>query len=153
MSRVRLVVWHRLAPIVAFAVVAAALAAGRTPDLQTRIGDVEVLSDTQGIDFGPYLAQTLKAVRKSWFTLIPESVDAPVRKKGKVALEFAIKKDGHLTGMRLDESSGNVVLDRAAWAAISDLKVLPALPAEFKGDYLLLRIRFYYNQPPEGSAK
>lgn len=153
MSSVRAVVRHGLAPIVAFAVVAAVLAGGRTADLQTRIGAVEVLTDTRGVDFGPYLAQTIRTVRENWFRLIPERVDAPLRMRGKVAIEFAIKKDGHVAGMKLAEPSGNVVLDRAAWAGTSASDPLPPLPVEFKGDYLSLRIRFYYNQPPEGSTK
>jgi TonB family protein len=152
-SRLRTVVWHRLAQVVAFSVITAVLSDGRTADVQTRIGAVEVLSDTQGVDFGPYLAQAIKTVRENWFKSIPERVDAPVRMKGKVAIEFAVRKDGHVAGMKLAEPSGNVTLDRAAWAGISGSDPLPPLPAGFGGGYLSLRIRFYYNQPPDASTK
>jgi len=144
---------HRLAPILAFSVFSAVLAGGRAPDLQTRIGGVELLTNTQGVDFRPYLLQSVNIVLKNWAKSIPESINAPVRMKGKVAIEFAVKKDGHVTGIKLAESSGNSLLDRAAWAGIYASGPWPPLPTEFNGDYIALRIRFEYNQPPEVAAK
>jgi TonB family protein len=141
------------ASIAVFVVSVALLANGRTSDLQTRIGAVEVLADTQGVDFAPYLAQAVKRVRENWFKLIPEKVDAPVRMKCRVAVEFAVNRDGHITGMKLAEPSGNVLLDRAAWAGIAASTPYPSFPTGFKGDYLSLRIRFHYNQPPDSAAK
>jgi hypothetical protein len=42
-------------------------------------------------------------------------------------------------------SSGDVALDRAAWAGISYSNPFPPLPSEFHGPYLGLRIHFFYN--------
>jgi TonB family protein len=95
-----------------------------------RFDSVEIISDTQGTDFGLYLADVLRTVRENWRRLIPESAES---KKGKVAIEFAIKKDGQLAGMKLVGESGNVMLDRAAWAGITGSAPLPPLPTEFKG--------------------
>ena len=36
-------------------------------------GNVEILSDTRGIDFGPYLQRILRDIRSNWYNLIPES--------------------------------------------------------------------------------
>ena len=58
------------------------------------LGNLEVLSDTQGVDFGPYLSRVVDAVRRNWYTLIPEAARAPLLKRGKVAIEFAILPDG-----------------------------------------------------------
>jgi TonB family protein len=66
-------------------------------------------------------------------------------KQGKVAIEFAILKDGKVAGMALAGSSGDVSLDRAAWGGITNSNPFPPLPAEFRGQYLALRFRFYYN--------
>ena len=66
-------------------------------------------------------------------------------KKGKLAIEFAITKDGKVPDMRLTSSSGDVALDRAAWAAIVASSPFPPLPSDFTGPYLALRFRFYYN--------
>jgi TonB family protein len=111
---------------------------------EKRLDSVEVLSDRQGVDFGPYLQDVARTVRTNWHRAVPERVEAPVRQKGKVTIEFSVKRDGKVAGMKLAESSGNVPLDRAAWAGIFASDPLPPLPVEFKGEYLALRFRFYY---------
>jgi TonB family protein len=108
-------------------------------------GNLEVLSDTMGVDFGPYLARVLHDVRNNWYNLIPEVARAPLMKKGKVSVQFAILKDGSVAGMRLDAPSGDVSLDRAAWGGITASNPFPPLPSEFRGQYLRLLFHFYYN--------
>jgi outer membrane biosynthesis protein TonB len=108
-------------------------------------GGLEVLSDTMGVDFGPYLARVLQNVRENWYNLIPEVARPPLMKKGKLAIEFAITKDGSVAGMRLVATSNDVALDRAAWGGITASNPFPPLPSEFKGQYLALRFYFYYN--------
>jgi outer membrane biosynthesis protein TonB len=109
-------------------------------------GPVDILSDTMGVDFGPYLQRVVHDVRLNWYNLIPESARAPLMKKGKVSIEFAIKKDGTVAGMHyVDPTSGDVALDRAAYGGITASNPFPPLPSEFGGQYLLLRFTFYYN--------
>jgi len=107
-----------------------------------QLGALDILSDTQGVDFGPYLQRILQDVRENWYHLIPESAEM---KKGKLAIEFAITKDGQVADMRLVASSGDVALDRPAWGSITASNPFPPLPSEFTGPYLSLRFRFYYN--------
>ena len=66
-------------------------------------------------------------------------------RKGKLAIEFAIKKEGNVADMRLVATSGDVALDRPAWGSIAGSNPFPPLPSEFSGPYLALRLRFYYN--------
>jgi TonB family protein len=113
------------------------------------LGNLEVLSDTQGVDFGPYLSRVLDAVRRNWYILIPEEARAPLMKRGKLAIEFVIMPDGKTLGMRLVSPSGDVALDRAAWGGITASNPFGPLPKEFHGPYLALRFRFYYN-PQKG---
>src|SRR5258708_17498813 len=80
-------------------------------------GALEILSDTQGVDFGPYLQRILQDVRENWYRLIPESAEM---KKGKLAIEFAITKDGKIADMRLVATSNDAALDRAAGGGITD---------------------------------
>ncbi len=109
-------------------------------------GPVEVLSDTMGVDFGPYLQRVVHDVRINWYNLIPESARAPLMKKGKVSIEFAILKDGRVAGMQfVNPTSGDVALDRAAYGGITASNPFPPLPSEFSGQYLALRFTFYYN--------
>jgi len=108
-------------------------------------GNLEILSDTMGVDFGPYLERVLHDVRLNWYAIIPEVARPPLMKKGKVSIEFAILKDGSVAGMKLDGPSGDVSLDRAAWGGITASNPFPPLPTEFRGEYLQLIFHFYYN--------
>jgi TonB family protein len=107
-----------------------------------QVGNLEILSDTQGVDFGPYLQRVLHDVKINWYNAIPESA---VMKHGNLIIEFAITKDGRVAGMKLVASSGDIPLDRAAWAGIVGSDPFPQLPSDFSGPYLALRFRFYYN--------
>jgi TonB family protein len=109
------------------------------------MGPIEVLSDTMGVDFGPYLQRVLHDIRKNWYNLIPESAKFPMMKKGKVTIEFDILKDGTIAGMRLVSTSGDVALDRGAWEGITASNPFPPLPTEFGGQFLGIRFAFYYN--------
>ena len=117
---------------------------GIRPKVDTR-GDLEILSDTLGVDFGPYLKRLRQTVQDHWDQLIPQSALPPEMKKGIVTIEFAILKDGSIAGLRVISGSGDVALDRAAYGAITYSVPLPHLPAQFGGDYLLLRAKFFYN--------
>ena len=74
--------------------------AGRGGSARTA-GNLEVLSDTQGVDFGPYLSRVIQAVRMNWYNLIPEAARPPLLKRGKVSIEFAILPDGKVAGMKI----------------------------------------------------
>ncbi len=107
---------------------------------------VEVLSDTRGVDFGPYLRQVIQATQASWDLLIPEAARPPLLKKGRVAIQFLIMPDGSIKQMQLVLPSGDVSLDRAAWGGITGAGPFQPLPKQFKGPYLALRFYFLYNE-------
>ncbi len=107
-----------------------------------RASQLEVLTDTMGVDFGPYLSRVVLEVKQHWYNIIPEGAQW---KKGKVAIDFAILKDGSVAGMKLEGSSGDVALDRPAWGSITGSNPFEPLPQNFHGQYLGLRFRFYYN--------
>ncbi len=111
-----------------------------------QMGPFEILSDTMGVDFGPYLQRVLHDVRQNWYNAIPESAQF---KHGNLIIEFAITKDGKVAGMKLVAPSGDSPLDRAAWAGIVGSDPFPPLPSEFGGQFLALRFRFYYNPTKE----
>src|SRR5580704_3277337 len=106
---------------------------------------IEVLTDTMGVDFNPYLDPLLKTVRQHWYELIPISAGT---KRGKVVLEFAVLKDGSVAGLKVVGSSGDIALDRPAYGSITGSNPFPPLPPEFNGPYLRLRFSFYYNLSP-----
>lgn len=114
--------------------------------------DIDVLTDTLGVDFGPYLSRVIEEIRQSWYGLMPESVIYPPHIKGKVTLQFIIQKDGSVAGLRYVEPSGDIALDRPAYGSITANNPFPPLPKDFVdrgGSILGLRIRYYYN-PDKG---
>ena len=116
------------------------------------VDQAEILTDTLGVDFGPYLTQVTKIVRQNWYQLIPPSVYPPILKQGKVSIEFHVLKDGKVNGMAVRASSGDVALDRAAWGSIIASTPFAALPTEFHGQFLGLRFYFFYNLSPDISV-
>lgn len=112
----------------------------------------EILTDTLGVDFGPYLTRVVQVVKQNWYNLMPPSVYPPILKQGKLAIEFVILKNGTVSGMTLRTPSGDVPLDRAAWGSITASDPFPPLPREFlaqcaqpgRDDKCNLGLRFYY---------
>jgi len=106
-----------------------------------------ILSDTQGVYFGDYMRRLHDIIQHNWEPLIPEEVNPPIAKRGIVGIRFSILPDGQLGDMKLETTSGDVALDKAAWYAITSSGQLPPLPKQFHGPDLELRVGFFYNQP------
>ncbi len=121
-------------------------------DRNAAMGPFDVLSDTQGVDFGPYLSRVLQSIKANWYNLIPEEARAPLLKHGKVAIRFLITPNGKVAGMFVEMPSGDVPLDRAAYGGITASDPFSPLPHEFHGPYLALRITFFYN-PKNGEME
>ncbi len=109
-------------------------------------GGVQVLSDTQGVDFSNWLQRWHWETEHTWDPLIPDEVNPPINKSGMVAIEFKVLPNGRLMpdSVHLVGRSGDTALDRAAWGALTGSSY-PALPREFHGPYLELRAYFLYN--------
>jgi outer membrane biosynthesis protein TonB len=112
-------------------------------------GGVQVLSDTQGVDFNNWLQRWHYETERTWDPLIPDEVNPPIYKSGAVAIQFRVLPNGRIQdgSMRLVGQSGDVALDRAAWGALTGSNY-PPLPREFHGPYLELRAYFMYNMQP-----
>ena len=111
---------------------------------------VEVTTNTQGVNFGPYLQRVLHDVKQNWYYVIPASAMPPLLKKGKLSIEFAITRNGQIVGLRYRSGSGNAALDRAAYGGIMASNPFQPLPAEFHGQYIGLRFTFFYNPSLSG---
>jgi TonB family protein len=110
-----------------------------------RGSNIQLLSDPMGVDFRPYLTQILATVRRNWMAVMPESVR--LGRRGQVAIQFSIARDGKVPKLVIANPSGADTLDRAAVAGISASTPFPPLPAEFKGDRVVLQFNFTYNMP------
>jgi hypothetical protein len=112
-------------------------------------GGVQVLSDTQGVDFNGWLQRWHRETERTWDPLIPDEVNPPILKSGMVAIRFKVLPNGRLMdgSMVLEGRSGDVALDRAAWGALTGSNY-PPLPRDFHGPYIELRAYFLYNMEP-----
>jgi len=110
---------------------------------------VDILSDTMGVDFNPYLRKILREIYNTWLPLIPEEARPPLNKQGETLIRFSILPDGRIGGMHLDGSTQDQALDRAAWGSITGVGQFPPLPKEFHGPNLELRIHYLVNKRPE----
>ncbi len=105
---------------------------------------LELASDPHGVDFGPYLKGVLPAIKRHWYSRIPDEAREPLMKKGCVIIEFAILKEGKLDEVRISAASGDSQLDDAALQAIALSSPFPPLPVESK-ESVKVRFQFYYN--------
>jgi TonB family protein len=102
----------------------------------------EVLTDTRGVDFGPYIRQVLQLNSKAWHKLLPQDTGVAPTSQGWTLIRLTIAPDGTISAMHLEDSSHQTALDRAAWSSITSVGKLPPLPKDFNGPNLELRLRF-----------
>jgi outer membrane biosynthesis protein TonB len=110
-------------------------------------GAIQMLTDTEGVDFNDYLRRVYITVKQNWFAVMPASVQ--LGDQGVVSLQFKIMRDGSVPDNDPQRvfSSGKEPLDRAAISSIRASNPFPTLPAQFKGPYIELRFTYYYNEP------
>jgi len=107
--------------------------------------NVELKSDPMGVDFRAYLIQVLAAVKRNWTAVMPEVVK--LGQRGRVSIQFSIGRAGSVLKLVYAEQSGSRPLDEAAVAGISASNPFPPLPAEFKGERIVVQLNFVYNMP------
>jgi protein TonB len=89
-----------------------------------------------------YLKIVERKVRDNWIT---HGLDA-VGQQQNPLVHFTISRDGQVTSMKLEKSSGNEELDRSALAAVREAQPFPQLPDDFKSDSLGIHYEFSYEQ-------
>jgi TonB family protein len=104
-----------------------------------------ILSDTMGMDFGPYVKQIVSTVRRSWQILLPSFEDAAMHKADPAAVVFLINRDGKvdIDDITILISSGASSLDRLARGSIVRSDPFPPLPKEFPVQSV--RVRLYFS--------
>jgi outer membrane biosynthesis protein TonB len=110
------------------------------------LGGAEVLSDTQGVDFGPYIRRILSDIKRNWDPLIPAEAQSPLYKQGESFIRFTINPDGSIAAMHLDDSTHDEAIDRSCWGSITSEGQFPPLPKQFRGPNLELRIHYLVNK-------
>ena len=114
----------------------------------TAYGGIEMLTPDEGVDFNDYLHRVYVTVKRNWFSVMPGSVE--LGEKGIVYLTFRINRDGSVPSDEpvIERNSGKEPLDRAAYSSVRASNPFEPLPPQFKGPYIELRYRYYYNIRP-----
>jgi TonB family protein len=118
---------------------------GRGPGAGT---GMQILTDTQGVNFDSYMRRLHDIVLKNWSAVLPESFY--MGDKGIVVITFYIDRNGaiHVTDPVLERTSGKEALDRAVFAAIRSSVPFEPLPSQFTGPNIQIRAAFFYNIQP-----
>jgi outer membrane biosynthesis protein TonB len=106
---------------------------------------IQLLTDTEGVNFDDYLHRVYITVRQNWYSVMPASVS--LGDQGIVSLQFKIMRDGSVPEADPQQvfGSGKEPLDRAAVSSIRASNPFQPLPSQFKGPYIELRFTYYYN--------
>lgn len=83
-----------------------------------------------------YVATMVDLVRRNW--------DEKQQVAGTTLMKFTIQRDGSLTGIQVEKSSGYAALDLYANRALIITKKLPPLPAAFSEPTLTVHLTFEY---------
>jgi outer membrane biosynthesis protein TonB len=122
----------------------------RAPGINHGMGAApQILSDTQGVDFNPYLNKIMREIYETWLPLIPEEARPPLNKQGETQIRFVINSDGTIGGMWLEDSTHDDAINHACWGSITGVNQFPPLPKQFHGPNLELRIRYFTNREPK----
>lgn len=109
---------------------------------------VELVSRVPPVDKGnlqPYWADVANQVKERWVQLLPAAARPPASTPGTVKYLGWIHTDGRVTGLTLEQPSGNAALDRAARAAITGSAPLEAFPYGISVQQVKARFIFIYN--------
>ncbi|MEO8097465.1 MAG: TonB family protein [Acidobacteriota bacterium] len=109
------------------------------------VGNMQLLSDPQNIDFTPYMRQVLNKVRTRWFAVIPQI--ARTGRQGIVVLQFSVDRGGQIPKVVIANTSGTPAFDQAAVVSVSASNPFPPLPTEYRGTEIRLQMAFSYNVP------
>lgn len=108
----------------------------------------EILSDTQGINFDPYLIRLKRDTMHAWIPLLPEETQPPLSKSGATDIIVTILPDGTIGDMKLAGSTHDDSINRAAWGSIVSQGKLPPLPKDFHGPNVVILMHYIVNGNP-----
>lgn len=97
-------------------------------------------SSTRSKVLNEYTRLTRDAIQRAWKT--PLSHNIPGAVKGRVRIDYTVKRSGELESVNLVRGSGNQTMDRSLVAAIRAAQPFPPFPDEISARRLLVRANF-----------
>ena len=118
--------WRAL-PIVLLVSSLPGLARGQEASHVNRL-QVDILSDTRGVDLAPYMRTAISNLKSHWVSSAQKVGHPSAGEVKQPIISFTIVPNGRTTSMLLEHPSGNLKLDRAAWTAITTTDFSPLPP-------------------------
>ena len=94
--------------------------------------------DVQNFCCPEYLALMVQKIKQNW--------NPNQGATGQPEIKFTIRKDGMLTNVELEKSSGQALLDLEARRAVHKAMQLPPLPKEYPGNSLTIHLTFDFQR-------
>jgi TonB family protein len=85
-----------------------------------------------------YLSTMIQLIQRNW--------NGKQNVPGITRIKYTIQRDGRLTDVQLEQSSGYFALDQAAQRALLSTRQLPPLPAQFPETTLTVHLNFSYER-------
>jgi protein TonB len=96
-----------------------------------------------GDRYGAYVNAITRAISNNW---LKSMVDARIQKAPRVYLTFSIGRDGKISNVAVQQSSGIPSLDRSAQRAVLASDPLPPLPGDYRGGDVGVTFYFEYSR-------
>lgn len=100
-----------------------------TPDAGGNDAALDLTIEGKPFPFPGYLERMVNKIGRAWKR-------GENRQAARALVYFRVERSGRVSGIELEESSGDFLFDRAALRAIADASPLPPLPDGYTSDYL-----------------
>jgi TonB family protein len=101
----------------------------------------DILFDTKGVDFGPWLGRFIPQIKQRWN--VPSAGQSS---KGHVIVQFNVQKDGSITDVAVVGPSGIAAFDKASAASLTASNPTMPLPQAYPSETALFMVTFHYNE-------
>jgi len=106
----------------------------------SRQGAGAITLDVTDFPHAWYMREVQQKVSQKW--------DGRARDGQQPVAVFQIGRDGQITGLAIEKTSGNSLYDLAALRAITEASPFPPLPEDFRGPWLRIHLGFGYAGTP-----
>ncbi len=125
-----------------------AVAASDSP--APRSDQIVVDGTTRSKVLSDYTLLTRNAIQRAWKK--PLALNAPGAVKGRVRIDYSIKRSGELEAVTVVKSSGNPEMDKSLVGAIRSAQPFPPFPDEIAARKVLVRANFIVADLPAAAV-
>ncbi|MFN2432060.1 MAG: energy transducer TonB [Gemmatimonadota bacterium] len=100
-----------------------------TPDAGGNEAALDLTIEGRPFPFPGYLERLVNKIGRNWQRTAN-------RREARALVYFRVERTGKVSGIEIEESSGDFLFDQAALRAVSDASPMPPLPDGYDSDYL-----------------